>query len=206
MEPSTVATAPRRTKPPAWWILVTIVAGAAGALGAVAAAGKGTYDVAAFRVEFRATPAALGKTELAVQPETPIPGVPRQHAEAGTHNAPLVVRATIVDASRTVPSDLRAFDSPADLAGYLGDEGKDAIQRFALYLAGLAAGGGAAGGLLISFGRWRRVLGGLVAGIATFAAIGFLMQQTYDAREFQKTSFVVEEPGLGSTTNIAPLP
>ena len=193
MEPSTLHTQPKRPKPPKVWVLVTIIAGAAGALGAVAAGGKGTYDVAAFRVELRAMPAALGKTELAVRPEPPAAGVPRTHAEAGTHNAPLVVRATVVDVSGAVPSDLKAFWSPYDLASYLGDEGKDAAQRFALMLAGLAAAGGAGAGLLVSFGRWRRVVGGLAAGVLTFAVIGFLMQQTYDAREFQKTSFVSDD-------------
>lgn len=193
MNPSTVMKGPG--KPSAVWILVVLVAGALGSLAAIAAAGKGTYDVGAFKVELRATPALLGKTEIACRHSAcPVQG----HAEAGTHRAPIVLRMTIVGVNedQVVPSDLARLRSPKGLADFYGDEAKDAAISFGIKLALLAAAGGAAGGAAISFGRLRRIPGGLIAGVLTVAVIGLLLQQTYDRTEFAKTRFVTEKPAL----------
>ncbi|HEX9775482.1 MAG TPA: hypothetical protein VGB83_07870 [Actinomycetota bacterium] len=197
MDPSVVQTEPRPAKPAGWWKLATLLAGAVGALGAVAAAGSGTYDVAPFRVELRATPSVYGKTELAVQPEGGFDELPRQHAEAGTHASPITARATIVGLSVAglVTSDQRLLADPYELNRFFGREGKDAVRAFALKLAALALAGGLAGGLVVSMGRWKRMIGGALAGLLTFAVIGLLMQQTYDSNEFTKTRFVVEDAG-----------
>ncbi len=192
MEPSVVETATKAAKPAKWWILWTAIAGAAGSLGTVAAAGSGTYDVTPFQVRFEALPAPLGKTVLQVQPVEDLATLPLR-AEAGTHRSPLMAKATIVGVSAgVVRSDRAALQSPFELASFLGQEGEDAIRSFAFKVGGLAIGGGAGAGLILSFGRWRRILGGALAGVLAFGLIGGLMQQTYDTEEFQKTSFVVE--------------
>lgn len=182
----------RKAKPKGYWKIITALAGIIGALGAVGAAGKASYDIAPFRVEFRARPALAGATELAIQPAALNPGV----ATAGTHAGPLVVRATITGLSGTlVPSDVRAVATPRDAAGYLGQEGKTAIRSFVILLAMLAVAGGAAGGTLVSFGRWQRVVGGAIAGLLALAVIGLVMQQTYDPDEFLKSGRFAREGG-----------
>lgn len=206
MEPSTLQADPKPFKPPRWWALVTLVAGAAGALGAIAAGGKGTYDVAPFKIELRARPAALGKTELAIRP-TPLqtPAVlPSAYAEAGTHNAPIVFRATItgVDADKAIPSDYEAIQTPYGFSTLLSEQGKDAARAFAIKLALLSLAGGAAAGAAICFGRYRRIVGAALGGLLTFAVIGLLVQQTYDSAEFTKTRFRTE--GAPTKTPLEP--
>lgn len=203
MEPSTLQADPKPFKPPRWWALVTLVAGAVGAFGAIAAGGKGTYDVAPFAIELRARPAALGKTELAVRPSAiPTPVVlPSAYAEAGTHNGPIVFRATVVglDAEKAIPSDFQAAQDPHGLATLIGERGKDAARAFAIKLALLALAGGAAAGAVICFGRFRRIVGAALGGLLTFAVVGLLVQQTYDGGEFAKTRFQTEGPAPAQT-------
>lgn len=188
MEPSTLA--PFKAKPKKWWVLITLIAGAVGALSAIAAGGKGTYDIAPFTVELRAKPAALGKTELAVkQLGALIPG----HAEAGTHKAPIVFRATITGLSPVAaPTDFKAVDTPDGFVSFLAEDGKKAATSFAIKLALLALSGGAAAGVAISFGRWRRIVGAALAGLLTFAVIGLMVQRTYNKAEFLKTRYVLD--------------
>lgn len=205
MDPSILQPGP--VKPAKWWILVVLLAGGTGALGTVAIAGRGTYDVAPFKVRLQALPAPLGETALELQPVEGVIEVPAR-AEAGTHASPLLAKATIVGVtSPPVRSDLVLLDSPYELASFLGQDGKDAIRSFAVLLAGLSIGGGALGGLVLSFGRWRRILGGALAGVLTFGGIGVLMQQTYDTSEFRKTCFVVDERCVGALPEVVdPLP
>jgi peptidoglycan/LPS O-acetylase OafA/YrhL len=189
MEPSTLVTS---TKPPRYWFFVVLVAGAAGAMIAIAAGGKGTYDVAPYRLELRAMPAALGATELAVRSfgrQVPV------HATAGTHKAPMKFRVTILGtSSAATPDDLAALRSPRAMASFYGDNAKSATRAFALKLLALALAGGTAAGGALSFGRrWRRIAGGALAGVLTFAVVGLLVYKTYDANEFSKTRFVIEK-------------
>jgi hypothetical protein len=186
------------------WFLITILAGAAGAGGAIAVAGHGTYDVGPFRAELRAWPAAAGKTELAVKAVPALGGAVLQnvHAEAGTHRGPIDFKATIV--GLTDDAGLRsvietALSDPRALATTIGDEGKDAVKSFAIKLGALSLGGGLAGGLIVSLGRWRRILGGAVAGLLAFAIVGVIVQSTYNADEFKKTRFVSDQTASPST-------
>lgn len=189
---------PGKRKPAGYWKIVTAIAGMVGALGAIGAAGKASYDIKPFRVELRARPAAAGSTEIAIKPATLNPG----HATAGTHAGPMAFRATITGFSETLlPSDVRNIATPRDAAGYLGEEGKSAIRSFVLLCAMLALAGGAAGGTIVSFGRWQRVVGGAVAGLLAFAVIGLIVMQTYSADEFIKSGSFARDggPAIGNT-------
>ena len=209
MEPSVLA--PGKRKPNAIWLLITLVAGISGAMGAIATGGTGTYEVGPFTMELQARPDAYGKTELAVRKvEQFAPG----HAEAGTHKAPMAFRATIVGVNprSIVSSDRAIVTNPYEMARFMGEEGKGAMRAFAIKLAGLAAAGAAAAGVAISLGRWRRIIGATVAGILALAVVGVMTKQTYDAKEFLKTRFVVESapsptdglPTGNATTGLVP--
>lgn len=184
---------PASRRPSAWWILVTLVAGVAGALGAIALGGRGTYDVPPFRAELRAWPAVAGKTELAVR----APAIGRAHTEAGTHSAPIDFRVTIVGlSSAPAASDLRALRTPRDLATLIGQQDEAAVRAFAIKLGLLALGGGLAGGAIVSMGRWQRIVGGALAGLLALAAIGVAVKVTYNVDEFAKTRFVLDRGSL----------
>jgi|GEM_PF-2930686 len=198
MEPSVLA--PGKRKPSAIWLLVTLIAGISGAAGAIAAGGTGSYDVGPFTMELQARPAALGKTELAVRKvEQFLPS----HAEAGTHKAPLALRATIINVNprAIVSSDRAIIQNPYNMAQFIGEEGKDAMRAFVIKLAGLAAAGAAAAGVAVSLGRWQRIIGATVAGVLALAVVGVMTQRTYNTKEFLKTRFVVESvPANGVPT------
>ena len=206
MEPSTVQVAGKAAKPGALWILITIAAGIGGSMAAIGVAGSGRYDVAPFEVELRAFPAPLGETVLAKRAAGIEPG----RAEAGTHNAPMVYKATITGVSLAglTPTDQNLVATPEGMATFLSEQGKDALRAFGIKLALLSVGGGAIAGLGVSLvGRqWRRIAGGAAAGLLTLGVIGVLTQQTYDKSEFAKTRFVVEEPIGGTDLPIDPLP
>lgn len=198
MDASTLETPARKAaKPAAWWVLATIVAGSAGAFTAIAAAGSGTYDVAPFELELRAVPAPLGETVLAKQAA----GLEAGRAEAGTHQAPIVYRATITNITLAglAPTDRELLATPEGMATLLGERARDAIRAFGIKLALLSLGGGAAAGLGVSLVgmQWRRIAGGAIAGVLTLAVVGVLTQQTYDKSEFRKTSFVVDPADSG---------
>jgi len=190
LEPSTLAAA--KKKPAKWWFAVTLIAGALGAMGSIAAAGKGTYDVAPFKVELRAWPAPLGKTQLAIKQ---IGSLLPSHAEAGTHAAPIDFRATITGLSAPpAAEDFQVATSPKGLVSFLEANGKHAMVSFGIKLAILSLIGGALAGLAISFGRWRRIAGGALGGLLALAVIGLMVQRTYDSKEFLKTRYVVDQP------------
>jgi len=194
MDPSVMQTTTRATRPAAWWILATIAAGIAGSFGAIGVAGSGTYEVAPFQVELRAIPAPLGETVLAKK----VAGIEPGRAEAGTHNAPMVYKATITGLSvgdRLTNTDPQLVATPEAMADFLSEQGKDAIRSFGIKLAIVSVGGGAIGGIGVALAgmRWRRIAGGALAGLLTLAVVGVLTQQTYDKSEFQKTSFVADE-------------
>ena len=202
-----VATAPKlRGKPSKIWVLITFVAGAVGALGAVAAGGHGTYDVEPFTLELRAKPADSGSTQLAVDP---IPGLRTGRAEAPTHQSPLTVSVTVVGVSDGfLPTDAKTVATPHDVTTFMGDEAKTAVRSFAIKLAGLAFAGGAAVGAALSFigMRWKRVIGAGLSGLLVFGIIGALMQQTYDSNKFLQTRFVIDQPAVPTTDTPTLLP
>src|SRR5207253_2634637 len=137
------------------------IAGIGGATGAVAAGGHGVYTIPPFRAELRAWPAVTGKTELAVR--TPLGGA---HAEAATHHAPLDIRVTIIGVSSSAAaSDLRALRDPQSLASLIAQQDGAAVRSFAIKLGLLALGGGLGGGIIVSIGRWRRIVGAALAGL-----------------------------------------
>jgi hypothetical protein len=183
----------RRRKPSAWWILATIVAGIGGATGAVAAGGHGIYTIPPFRAELRAWPAITGKTELAVR----APVIGKAHAEAGTHQAPLDIRVTIIGVARSAAaSDLRALRDPRSLATLLAQQDAAAVRAFAIRLGLLALGGGLLGGVIVSLGRWQRIVGGALAGLLAIAIVGVAVKVTYKPDQFAKTRFVVDHGTL----------
>lgn len=182
------ALAPTRTGPSRWWILVTFVLGAAGSLVGVGLFAKGTYLVRPFEVEMSAIPSLSGETELSVRP---VPGLEPGFAQADTHTAPMTFRMTIVGV--TDPAEAaRLLSDPRTLADFLrsDEQGKEAIRNFGLRLGLVALGGGAAGGLAATFGRWRRALGGIIAAVVVVGVIGLLVSQTYDIEKFRGTRFV----------------
>jgi len=182
-----------RRKPSAWWILATLAAGIGGATGAVAVGGHGTYTISPFRAELRAWPAVSGKTELAVR----APVIGRAHAEAATHNAPLDIRVTIIGVSSSAAaSDLRALRDPASLASLIAQQDGAAVRSFAIKLALLALGGGLGGGIIVSLGRWQRIVGAALAGVLAFGLVGVAVKVTYKPEEFSKTHFVVDKGSL----------
>ena len=183
----------KRRKPSAWWILATLIAGVGGATAAVAAGGHGVYTIPPFRAELRAWPAFAGKTELAVR----APVIGRAHAEAGTHRAPLDIRVTIIGvSSAAAASDLQALRDPQSLESLLAQQDGAAVRAFAIKLGLLALGGGLGGGIIVSFGRWQRIVGAALAGLLALAIVGVAVKVTYNPDEFAKTKFVVDHGSL----------
>lgn len=190
-----------RRKPAGWWMLVTLIAGIGGAAGAVAVGGHGVYDIPPFRAELRARPAVSGKTEIAVR--APVIGL--AHAEAKTHTAPIAFRVTITGVSgKATASDLAALRSPRDLATLIGRQDSAAVRSFAIKVGLLALGGGFAGGLVVSMGRWKRMLGGALAGLLAIAIVGAFIEATYNTDAFAKTHFVVDRGSLDILPSILP--
>jgi hypothetical protein len=190
-----------RRKPAPWWILITLVAGIGGAAGAVAIGGHGVYTIPPFRTELRAMPATAGTTELAVR----APVIGRAHAEASTHKAPISLRVTILGISGTATaSDLAALRSPRDLATLIGQQDSAAIRSFAIKVGLLGLGGGFAGGLIVSFGRWRRMIGGALAGLLAIAVIGVAVKATYNTDAFTRTRFVLDRGSLDILPSVLP--
>lgn len=212
MSETAPATAGVGTKPARWWIAVTLLAGALGATGSVAAFGSETYTITPLRVKLSARPALLGSSQLSVEP---VPGALPWHSEAGTHNSPITFRMTVVGvgvhdefASGSLAGLGEAAEDDAVLRAVVNrdphalvqhirfsEEGKEAIADFGMRLGLLAVSGGAVGGLAVSFGRWRRLLGGALAGILAIGIVGALLHQTFDAEEFRNARVVVEDQG-----------
>jgi hypothetical protein len=190
-----------RPKPSPIWALITIVAGVAGAVGAITVAAHGTYDMPPFRAELRAWPSFSGKTEIAVR----APVVGKAHAEAPTHQAPISFRVTIVGVSSSAKrADLLAIRDPHALVTAIGKQDSTAVRSFAIKVGLLALGGGLAGGLLISFGRWKRIVGGALAGLLVIAIVGVVVKATYNADNFTGTRFVVDHGSLDVLPSVLP--
>lgn len=192
-------------KPARWWIAVTLVAGALGAFVAVGAGSAKEYDIAPLRVEFSARAALQGSTQISKRLREVEPG----HAEAGTHQSPITMRWTITGASGTLaPADVTMLADPYRTADHIrfSEKGKDAIADFGRRLLLLAISGGSAGGLVVSFGRWRRIVGGALSGALALAVVGVLLHQTYDIGEFRNTTYVLTPAGPSPATGVPDLP
>jgi hypothetical protein len=190
-----------RRKPAGWWIIVTLIAGIGGAAGAVAIGGHGVYTISPFRAELRARPSATGKTEIAIR----APLIGRAHAEASTHKAPISFRVTITGISRdAAASDIAALRDPKTLADVIARQDSAAVRSFAIKVGLLALGGGFAGGLVVSFGRWRRMLGGALAGLLAIAIVGVAVKATYNTDQFAQTHFVIDRGSLDTLPSVLP--
>lgn len=186
MEPSVLA--PKKPKPPKWWALVTLAAGAAGVFGGMAVAGSGSYEIPPFTVELSAKPGAAGKTVFETKPSAV--GVSPGFAEAGTHAGPLILKATVTNVSGVlVPSDQAAVATPQGFADFMAANGKAAVRAFAIKVGIVSLAGALALGLAISMGRWQRIVGSVIAGVLTLAVVGAITAATYDRSEFSKTQF-----------------
>ena len=181
------------------WILPVLL-GVGGSLGAVAAFGSGTYDVAPFKVAMDISFGATGQTTLSIEaPGVGSPGV----ATAGTHSGPLRFTGTIVGidatklATTTVESVIGGQEqnepldpaNPRSLALFLAQNGKSAARSFGIKVGALAAGGSLIGGLAGALGKPKKMIAGLIAGVAVIGVLGLIAQQTYDTGAFEDTRF-----------------
>lgn len=181
------------------WILPVLL-GVGGSIGAVAALGSGTYDVAPFKVAMDVSFGPSGQTRLAVEaPGAASPGV----ARADTHSGPLRFGGTIVgiDAAKLATATVedaiggrkqsRPVDptNPKSLALYLAQNGKDAARSFGIKVGALAAAGGLIGGMAGAVGKPKKTIAGLVAGVAVIGMFGLIAQQSYDTTAFEGTRF-----------------
>lgn len=176
-----------RTRPARWWIAVTVLAGAAGALAAVGLFSKSEYTIPPFRVELSAVPSLSGDTELSVRP---LPGLEPGFAEASTHRSPITFRMTVLGVESAAEA-ARLVADPHTLAEHLrfSEQGRDAVRDFGIRLGLIALAGGAAGGVAVSFGRWRRIVGGVLAGALVVGVVAVLLHQTYEVDEFRNARF-----------------
>jgi hypothetical protein len=184
MEPSVLA--PRKPKPPKWWVAVTLAAGVVGSFAAIAIAGKGSYEVPPFTMDLSARPAPAGKTEFEFKPSAT--GLSPGFAEAGTHAAPLAFRVTVTGAN-ALDSDIARTATPGGFQDFMTENGKDAVRSFAIKVGLASLVGSLLAGAAISMGRWQRVVGSLIAGVLTIATLGGITAATYDGDEFKKTNF-----------------
>lgn len=184
----------------AW--LLPVLLGVGGSLGAVAAFGEGTYDVAPFDVKMKVGFGATGQTRLAIEaPGLGNPGV----ARADTHSGPLRFGGTItgVDATalatavvETTASKNEQLDpaNPRSVALFIAQNGKSAARSFGIKVGLLAAGGSLIGGLAGALGKPKQSIAGLVAGVAVVGVLGLVAGQTYDTTAFEGTRFEQSQP------------
>lgn len=193
-----IAAATSTGKPARWWIAITIAAGIVGGMTTVGLLSAKTYSIPPLRVELSATPSFGGTSQLKVEPRPLPPGVRTGHAEAPTHSSPIDFRMTVAGVDLAgVARQPGVLANPLATARHIrfSEDGKKAIRDFGMRLAMLALAGGAAGGAAVSFGRWKRILGGAVAGLVALGLVGVLLHQTYDVDEFRNTRYVTETPG-----------
>jgi len=179
----------------AW--LLPVLLGVGGSIGAVAALGNGTYDVAPFEVKMDVGFGVSGQTRLAI--DAPLLGQPGV-ARAGTHAGPLRFGGTIVgvDADalataviETVGSNEEQLDpaNPRSVALFIAQNGKSAARSFGIKVGLLAAGGSLIGGLAGALGKPKQTIAGVVAGTALIGVLGLIAAQTYDTTAFEGTRF-----------------
>jgi hypothetical protein len=179
-------------------LLVVLVAGIAGALGAVAGLGHGSVKVTPFTMDLSVTPAVNGTTTVSMKaPQAPSPG----KATATTHKSPIAFGVTITGidtaglAKTIVPSLTSTSSQPLDpthpdqVLRYIEDHDRSALMAFAAKVGGIALAGGFAASLLLSLGNFKRAVLGAIAGVLVLGIIAFVAKTTYDASAFTGTRF-----------------
>ncbi|HVL88963.1 MAG TPA: hypothetical protein VM841_01885 [Actinomycetota bacterium] len=179
----------------AW--LLPVLLGVGGSIGAVAAFGEGTYDVAPFDVKMKVSFGSQGQTRLGIEaPALGNPGV----AVADTHSGPLRFNGTItgVDAGSLATAVVQTAGArdeqlnPADprsVAVFVAQNGKSAARSFGIKVGLIAAGGSLIGGLAGALGKPKQAIAGLIAGVAVVGVLGLVAGQTYDTSAFEGTRF-----------------
>jgi hypothetical protein len=186
------AMAPPRTTSRQIYLILTILLGIAGSLGAVAAFGEGEYRVGPMLVRMKVTPSTEGTTKLAV--EYAQLGLTAGGAAVKTHSGFLSFEGDVtgVIGTANAPASVLATKDPITLAETIRDQGKTAFRKFGLRLGLVTLGGGAAGGFLIALAglKTRRLFQGMAAGVLVVAILGLIAWKTYDIRKFDGVRFV----------------
>lgn len=196
-DPVSVMPPVARKKAGALTILLMIIGGGAGSIGAVTLLGKDTVNIAPFTVEIDVKPAPVGKTRLAIDPGATglVPGT----AEAKTHSSPLEFggRITGVTAQGIDPTSplapAKVSRDPRELAGFIREHGRSQLRTFGIRVALVSALGGLIAGLVVGLGNWKRTLITMVFGVAIFGGLGALAGMTYDVNKFQNTQWAPSE-------------
>jgi hypothetical protein len=186
------AMAPPRTASRQVYLILTILLGIAGSLGAVAAFGEGEYRVGPMLVRMKVIPASKGTTKLAV--EYAQAGLTAGGAKTKTHAGFLALEADVtgIVGQANATAAVIATKDPSTLAKTIRDQGKDAFRKFAIRLGLVTVGGGAAGGFLLALVglKTRRLFQGAVAGVLVVAVLGLIAWQTYDIKKLDGVQFV----------------
>lgn len=184
-------------------LILPVLLGVAGSLGAVSALGKGTYDVAPLKVKMSVSVAGSGSTTMSMEAAGFTPG----KSAAATHDSPLEFGAVIVGvdaaglARAVVENNVASgpTSEPLDptkpelVSRYLADNGKSAARSFGIKVGLLALGGGLIAAGIGALGKPKRSIAGAVAGLLVVGVLGLIAQQTYDVTGFQNTQF--QQPG-----------
>jgi hypothetical protein len=192
------AMAPAKTTSRQIYLILTIVLGIAGSLGALAAFGERNYVVGPLVVRMKVTPATEGTTALGV--EFAQLGLKAGGVKTKTHSGFLALEGDVVGivGAGSAARAVLVTKDPASLAKTIRDEGKTAMRNFGIRLGWLTLAGGAAGGGLIALVglKTRRLFQGALAGALVVAVLGILAWQTYDINNFDNLQFVKPSAGV----------
>lgn len=185
------AMAPPKTTSRSIYLILTVLFGIAGSLGALAAFGEGEYRVGPLVVRMKVTPATEGTTKLAV--EYAQLGLTAGGVKTKTHTGFLALEGDVVGifGTASAPQAILATKDPTSLAKTIRDEGKAAFRSFGIRLGLITLGGGAAGGFAIALVglKTRRLFQGAAAGVIVVAVLGVLAWQTYNIEKFEPVQF-----------------
>ena len=186
------ALAPPKTTSRQIYLILTMLLGIAGSLGALAAFAAHNYVVGSLVVRMDVRPASEGTTTLAV--EFAQLGLRPGGVKSKTHSGFLALEGDVVGivGSGAAPRAILTTKDPPTLAKTIRDEGKTAMRNFAIRLGWLTLAGGAAGGGVIALVglKARRLFQGALAGALVVAILGILAWQTYDIKNFDNLQFV----------------
>lgn len=161
-------------------IVSPVVVGLIGAWLILLVAGRTTYTVGPFRVDFFARPGS-GATEIGLPPFGRI--------EADTHFPPLELEASLREVAATELSSIVNHKGVDGLAVEVEHEGLDALRSYLWRALGLVALGGAVAGAIVYRGRWRRGLTAAVSGIVLFGLGTGISWWTYRPEAFLTPTF-----------------